>query len=131
MTCRELFNSAVALLCEDPADEERISDYTERAPYLFAIFLTQCAPLDTRYRIAHGLGDGCSFAAATIPLESAFPLSKVFSPAAVYYVAAMLVSEENEALSDKLFALYSDTVSALEASLPASVSKVADKYGFR
>lgn len=131
MTCRELFDSAVALLCEDPSDSERIFDYTERGPYLFAMLVMQTLPLDAEYRLAYGLEAGGGFSATVLPLESKFPLSEAFAPAAVYYVAAMLVADENEDLMDKLFALYTDTVSAIQASLPASISPITDKYSLR
>ena len=129
MTCRAIFDSAVALLCEDPTDSSRIFDYTERAPYLLAMVASQCHATDTQYRVSHGLEAAEVLTDATIPLEDEFPLSPILAPAAVYYVAAMLVADENEALSDKLFALYTDAVSTVGASLPAKTETINDVYG--
>ena len=131
MTCKTLFDSAVALLCEDPSDGDRISDYIERAPYLFALCVAECHPLDSQYRTAHGLEAADVTESATLPFESTLPLSTIFAPAVVYYIAAMLVSDENEALSDKFFSLYTDAVSTIQTSLPASVHAIADTYGLR
>jgi hypothetical protein len=129
MTCKALFDSAVALLCEDPGDSDRIADYTERAPYLFALCASECHSLDNQYRTAHGLEPTVALASATIPLESPLPLSEIFASAAVYYVAAMLISDENEGLSDKFFALYTDAVSTIQTSIPSAFHKITDVYG--
>ncbi|MBQ9784522.1 MAG: hypothetical protein IJW29_03375 [Clostridia bacterium] len=128
MTAQELLEAAIAMVCEDPHDTDANSDYTERAPYLLASFLSQCAPLDRTYRRAHALGDGSAFDGASFALDNVFPLSSVFAPAAVYYLAAMLVLDENEVMSDRFFALYTDTLASIQNALPATVAPVLDKY---
>ncbi len=131
MTAQEILEAAIALACEDPTDKDANADYAERAPYLLASFLTQCAPLDRRYRRAHTLGDGSAFDGASFALDNVFPLSSAFAPAAIYYLAAMLVLDENEAMSDRFFALYSDTLASIQSTLPATVEPILDKYKIR
>ena len=46
------------------------------------------------------------------------------------YVAAMLVLDENEELSDKLYSRYCDLMSDLCATCPASAQPIVDVYGF-
>ncbi|MBQ9773241.1 MAG: hypothetical protein IJW30_05995 [Clostridia bacterium] len=128
MTAQELLDAAVAMVCEDPTNTDAISDYTERAPYLLATFLNQCTPLDRQYRKAHGLGAVSEFECAAFGLEEIFPLSKIFATAAVYYLAAMLVLDENEVMSDKLFARYSDLLASIQETLPAAIEPIKDKH---
>ncbi|MBQ7336005.1 MAG: hypothetical protein IJW92_05995 [Clostridia bacterium] len=129
MTCQELLDAAVRLVCEDPSLPQNLEDYTERAPYLLASCLTQCAPLDARYRLAHGLDAVEAFEGAAIDLGEAFPLCGIFAPAAVYYLAAMLVIDENERMSDKYFSLYSDALASIQVELPATATHITDRYG--
>ena len=128
MTARELLDAAISMVCEDPADESATADYVERAPYLLAAFLGECTPLDRQYRHVHGKGDVTDFDGACFALENVFPLSVVFVPAAVYYLAAMLVLDENESMSDRFFAFYSDTLSAIKSELPAMIEPIHQKY---
>lgn len=126
MTNRELLTSAVALVCEDTATVP--DDYEDRAPYLLASFYTHCTSLDAKYRQANGLSATTYKEYAALSLDEKFPLSPVLAPCAVYYLAAMLVLDENEVLSDKLFALYVNTVSELQASLPMTRESIAEVY---
>ncbi|MBQ1230075.1 MAG: hypothetical protein IIW36_05830 [Clostridia bacterium] len=128
MTCRELFDAAVRAVAEN-GTEACTEDYEERATYLLATFLHESATLDAIYRSANGLGSGTEPPdGVCIPLEKDFPLSDAFAPAAVYYLSAMLVLDENEEMSERFFALYSDRLSALRASLPARKERIKDCY---
>ena len=127
MTNRVLLTSAVALVCEDT--EEIPADYEDRAPYLLASFCTQCLPIDLKYREANNILSKPNYReTAFLGLELSFPLSTVFAPAAVYYLAAMLVLDENEVLSDKLFALYANSISEIQASLPMKSQTITEVY---
>lgn len=128
MLAQELLDAALAMICEEPNRQDANSDYKERAPYLLATFLNLCAPIDRQYRHAHGLGDATEFDGAMLPLEDVFPLTSAFAPAAVYYLAAMLVLDENEVMSDRLFALYTDTLTTIQSSLPVTVEPIRDNY---
>lgn len=110
MTCREIYGAALRLLCEA---ESNASDYEDRAGYLLATFCTETSPIDNRYRIANGEGEQLPFAKAFLDLDSEFPLSDIFLPAAEYYLAAMLAVDENEDLCDRYFAKYTDALAAI------------------
>ena len=125
MTFREIYESAVHLICEDPADS---FDYEERSGYLLASFCTQAHGADKRYRTANGLGAAGEIPEVCADLNADFPLSPIFAPCAVFYVAALLALDENEELSDKLFARYSDGMSDILSALPCRQEPIADRY---
>ncbi len=128
MTYQELFTSSLALLAEDSQDTDGIADYAERAPYLLATFLTTCSALDNQYRLSHGREELPPFEGVCVAMDADFLLSAVLAPAAVYYLSSMLVLEENEALSDKLFATYSDLLSQIADALPGRLERIVNKY---
>ena len=127
MTVLEILSSASALICEK-IGAETAEDYSERTPYIMASFCTQCKGVDTKYRKAMGLAPIVNYGKATMPLDHVFPLVPELVPAATYYLAAMLVLDENEALSDKLYDLYVDAVATISASLPTTCEKIVNKY---
>ena len=63
-----------------------------------------------------------------VSLEDSFPLSPAFAPAIIYYLASMLVLDENSEMSDTLFDRFSDALSAIRDGLPTSVEKILDRY---
>ena len=128
MTFEELFENALRLVAEDPTEGDT-SDYEDRASYILATFCSQCASADARYRQAHKMSAVTVSAVAYVELSEAFPLCDAFAPAATYYLAAMLTLDENEVLSEKFFALYTDALATIQASLPALRETVTDSYG--
>jgi hypothetical protein len=125
MTCKSIYDAALRLLNET---DKNALDYEDRAGYILATFCTECSGLDNRYRVQNGEGPKSPFAKLYLELDSTFPLSNVLLPAAQFYLAAMLVIDENEELSDRYFAKYTDAVSSiLESSSKASPMK--DRYG--
>lgn len=127
MTYRELFEAAVRAVAENGA-EANTEDYEERATYLLATFTYECCTLDALYRAANELGSSEPPSTVCVPLDDDFTLSDVFAPAAVYYLCAMLVLDENERMSERFFDLYSDSLSTLRASLPAKKESIKDCY---
>ena len=127
MTCNDLLKSATALVCER-LDDGLAEDYTERAPYILAAFCSQCKGVDASYRRAYQLPAITYSGKATLPLGETFPLVDELIPAATYFLAAMLILDENEKLSDKLMDLYTDSVATLAASLPFISERIAQKY---
>ena len=63
-----------------------------------------------------------------IPLENDFPLSDRFVSAAALYLAAMLVLDSDESLSDKLYALFCDEMSEISGEIPAVIESIANRY---
>ncbi len=126
MTCNEIYTVALGMLCESSGNDN--SDYEERAPYLLASFCSACRALDARYRQANGLDTAPDFSDTCIALNEDFPLHRVFSTPAAAYLAAMLVVDENEEMSDRFCALYSDSLSQIQATLPCKVEPIQNRY---
>ena len=128
MTYREIFKSAVALIAED-VNGDTIADYEDRALYILATFCNQTAAIDARYRTANGCIPSAWIGASTVNMNAIFALHEVFVPVAAYYLASALVLDENEEMSEHLFALYTDAIASIAASLPCSTAPVTDAYG--
>ena len=128
MSYRELFEAAVRMVAEGGTAGD-VSDYEERASYVLATACHQCAPLDRAYRKATGAGDSSAKVGLCVALEDTFPLSEAFVPAVTYYLASMLVLDENAEMSDRLFDSFSDALSSIRDSLPATTEKILNKYG--
>ena len=128
MTYRDLYLTAVGMTGEDISDD-CIADYEDSATYLLATFCRECAEIDKQYRAAHSMKATTIPKGACVDLNDSFPLCDALTPAASYYLASMLVADENEELSDRFFTLYTDSISAVASSLPAACSSVSDRYG--
>lgn len=127
MTYRELYDSALRIVSETEQDSGD-ADYEERAGYLLATFCNECSSIDKSYRTAHKI-PAISFSPATVVnLSDSFPLHEALAPAAVYYLGAMLVSDENEPLSDRLFSLYTDAIATIQSGLPCLNHTIVNHY---
>ena len=129
MICNDVYAHALSLICESP-ESELNDDYKERAQYLLASWCTELARMDKNYRLATGESSQLPFSCVILELEYEFPLSERFAPAAAYFLASMLVAEENGELSDKLYSRYTDAVSSLAQEISASIETISDRYGF-
>ena len=63
-----------------------------------------------------------------LPPEAEFPLSPRFAHAAAYYLASMLIADENPELADTLFDRFSDAMATIRASVPATKGKIRNVY---
>lgn len=125
MTCKNIYQAALRLLCEG---EKSALDYEDRAGYILATFCTEASAIDNRYRAENGEGPKPPFAKLYLELDSTFPLSDILLPAAEYYLAAMLVIDENEELSDRYFAKYTDALASILQPSSKAMS-IKDRYG--
>ena len=128
MKNRDIYVSALHLIGENAYAEEN-SDYEERAPYLLAAFCSEAAATEAAYREYKNLGEAPTVDAVSIPLEIDFPFAERFVHAAVQYLAAMLIIDENAELSDKLFDKYCVIMATIQSEIPAKIEKIAEKYG--
>ena len=128
VSCHDIYLSALALLAEP--DAAACEDFASQATYHMAAFCCENAALDRLYRKHNGLAEAASFNSVSIALTEAFPLSERFVPAAAAYIAAMLVMDENEQLSDKLYGRYCDMMATLCTSIPGASEAITDVYGF-
>lgn len=105
-------------------------DYKERSQFLIASWCTELADMDRSYRASVGEAEAPKFSSIILILGEQFPLSERFAPAAAYFLASMLIGEENPEFSDRLYSKYTDAISSLAQEIPASVEPIMDRYGF-
>ena len=130
MTNREIYDAALALLAEE--QDELNEDYASRAPFILSMFFCECREANAFYRTARGQMTRDGDALGVMPdLDDEFPLSERFFTAGVFYMAAMLVEIENDALCDRLFAHYAHAISTITGrGAPARPESIRDVYGF-
>ena len=122
----DILNSATALVLENT--ESIPDDYALRAPYLLAAFCSSAIRVESKYREAYKLDTTKFVSQATLSMSDDFPMMDLFITAAIYYLGAMLVLDENEAMSDRFFALYTDALASIQSSLPAKIERIRDKH---
>jgi len=127
LTNQEIYTGALQLISEQPNAEEN-ADYRERASYLIATFCTECARLDEAWRETHGLKSASPDYPICVDMAGEFSCCDRFVPAACTYVASMLVLDENEGLSDRLYDRYSDLMATVCSEIPAPIEKIVEKY---
>lgn len=125
MLCEKIYESALALLGESIEINDNL-DYQERAPYLIASFCAEAQDVDKNWRDAQQLGVQGDWDTLFISLNDSFPLSDRFANAAALYLAAMLVVESNETLSDKLFDHFCNAMSTIDSNIESSSESEED-----
>ena len=119
MTYRQIFSSAVALISENVSGVT-VTDYEERACYILAVFCNQTARIDRQYRRAHDLPEVTHTDLSYVNLDTEFALHEVFAPVAAYYLGSALTLDENEAMSERLFAQDTDAIASIASALPCA-----------
>ena len=104
------------------------SDYRERSSYIIANFCTAHKSLDAKMRKADNLEAASSFSPVYLFLEGDFPLCEKLIAPAVFYLAAMLVIDDDPELSDKLYERYCDLITEATMSLSYQSEKIENKY---
>ena len=127
MTYQELYDSALRIVSENDQGFAN-EDYEERARYILATFCNTCSAIDAKYRKANMYPSISYTPLSVVTLSGSFPLKEIFAPAAVYYLGAMLVSDENEELCDRLFELYTDAISSIQDNLPCLSEPITNCY---
>ena len=127
MLISDLYKSALELLAETNKSAS-FGDYEERTPYILALFCNEAADLDGKYRAANNLPPTPEYSALMLSFSEAFPLSDAFISSAVFYLASMLVFDENPEMSDKLFDKYTSRMAELYSNLPAGIEKIKNVY---
>ena len=134
MTCQKIYKAALRLLNETAPESvcagcsEEYDEFAERAPYLLAAAVTEAGEVDDEYRRSHGLAARGETDTAELPLEADVPLSPRFAPAVAFYLASMLIADENPELSDTLFDRFCDAMSTIKASIPSVKSAIRNVY---
>ena len=127
MKNREIFEAALALLAE-PMNDERIEDYASRAPYILAGFFYENGNIDDKYREFTGLEPRNYTHAVYADLDADFPFADRFVSAASANLASLLIIDENNELGDKLFDIYSTSMTKIVSEIPASCESILNIY---
>ena len=127
MTNKEIYQGALALIAEP--DGSGAEDYAERAPYIIANFITENSALDDRYRLFIGAEDKKAAFPVYAALDDVFPLLSRFSSAAQYYLASMLIADEDMERSDSFFDRYCTAMSDILSEIPAMCERITNVYG--
>ncbi len=127
MKNRDIYETAIHLIAQ-PMEDERLEDYAVRAPYLLGGFLYENSHLDASYRQFCGLEPHGFIGAIYADLDNDFPFAERFSTPAGYYLAAMLVIDEDGELSDRLFAMFCDSISQISKEIPAASESITNIY---
>ncbi len=127
MKNRDIYISALHLIGEDIYHELN-EDYEERATFLLAAFASETEPTDAAYREYKKLAPAEKFNCVYLSLDGEFPCADRFANPAAFYLAAMLIIDDNSELSDKLFDKYCDSMARIQSSIPSKIEKIAQKY---
>ena len=127
MLLRDIYQSALRFLAESTAEGDN-ADYEERAPYILATLCRELQSADSTLRKFLGKAAAHISDSVYLPLDSEFPLLPRFSGIAALYLAAMLILDDNSALSDSLYDKYCDAVSSVYASIESVAESVKDVY---
>lgn len=127
MTLRSIYETALKLIGEAECSASE-AELCERAPYIGAAICTEAAALDRAYRAAFGIEAPDTFASLFLDLDAEFPLADRFAPAASFYMAAMLILDEDTELYEKLFDRWCDSLAAISAEIPFLKGSTANVY---
>ena len=122
MTNRNVYDFALHALALHRVGEDT-ADLEERAPYLLAACCSEAQELDNALRQSLGQPLPSGVVGVYLDLDATFPLSQSFATLAGYYLAAMLIVEEDPELSDKLYAHYCDGMAAIQTRLDRALEE--------
>ena len=123
----DIYRNALIHIGASP-NSNAYGDYIERAPYIIANFCSAHKALDERIRKAEGLEPTSYFSPVFVFIEAEFPLCEKLVAPAVFYLAAMLVIDDDPELSDKLYERYCDTITEATMNYPCQNEKIGNKY---
>lgn len=128
MICSDILTMASNLLCEASGTKLLSTDFSDRAPYILAVYCGEVGELDKNYREAFELEAQPVFNRSSLQLNSEFPLCDRFVSCAAFFTAAMLILDENAEISDLFFEKYAQSVSAIKADIPACSHSIKNVY---
>ena len=124
----DIYALALRLIAET-GDGESTADYEERAGYLLSAYCSEVRDLAEKLCRKEQLPFSEEDPLFR-PLDHEFPYPVALAAPGAYYLAAMLILDEDPDLSDKLFEKYCDAVSRILSGLPMYSEEIADRYGF-
>jgi len=127
MTNMEIYTATLRLINEI-SDVDRSSDYQDRAPYILANFITDNVALNRQYCQLMGILPRNVAVRTHMALAEEFPLADVFFIPAEYYLAYLLLADENPELSDMFFDRFCLSIASILAKIPATREKIVNAY---
>ena len=122
MTVNDVYVLAAYMIGEDPNAEDS-ADLRVRAATLLSSICLEMKNDDRLYCL--GLGcESAPWGGEMLELESEFPLSVRFAPAAAKALAALLVAEENASLSEYFDGCAKYDIDIIKSEIPAKVEKI-------
>lgn len=116
MKCSAILKNALRLL-KAKGIEDGLGDFAERAPYILSAMFSEAARIDKRYRAANNLENQPRFSPTHSELDEEFPLCDCFSKSAAFYLAALLIIDDDSELSDAFYEKYCDSMSSIASSI--------------
>ena len=126
MTNKDIYMGAMALMAEPLA--ESAEDYAERAPYIMANFISENTALDGQYRLFLGAEKAEGNSPVYASFDEEFPLSSRFASAAQYYLASMLIADEDTERADLFFDRFCTAMADILSEIPAMCEKIVGAY---
>ncbi len=123
MKNQDIYEHALALLSLGHSSAEN-EDLAEQAPYHLADFCTENEDLDRWL----SMSSTEEYSHTYLPLEQDFPLCDRLAPAAALYLAAMLILDEDEDRSDRLYGRYTEELSNIRYGIPATLESIRKVY---
>ncbi len=123
MQNRDIYEHSLALLALGHSVTEN-EDLAEQAPYHLAAFCIENEDLDCWL----SLSPAEEYNHAYLPLDEDFPLCERLAPAAALYLAAMLILDEDEDRSDRLYERYTEELSNIRCGIPATLESIREVY---
>ena len=130
MKINDIYKLVTSILVKNEI-ETSYDAYSDRITYIAAIFCCNMAAFDRDIRESHNLPSQSAFNEICLKLDDDFPLCSRFLSAAAYYIASMLISHENESLSEKLYNYFTTEIKAIISETPSQKRKISDAYGFK
>ena len=123
MKNQDIYEHALALLSLGHSSAEN-EDLAEQAPYHLADFCTENEDLNRWL----SMSSTEEYSHTYLPLEQDFPLCDRLAPAAALYLAAMLILDEDEDRSDRLYGRYTEELSNIRYGIPATLESIRKVY---
>jgi len=127
MNCRKIFNYAAALIAEDPYDENN-EDLYARSVGAINTFICNAYDTAKMYETLKLKYPEPPYREVD-DIDDEFPLSDDIAGVCIYYLASVLMNNENTELSSKLENEYKRLLDDIIIKIPAAVDKISDIYG--
>lgn len=106
------------------------SDIDARFPFAIASVCSNLSHIDKLYREANALEEQPEFSSFVMDISDDFPLADRFAFAAVMFVSSMLLTDVDDAKSDKFYKKYADSVQQIVNEIPCLSGTIKERYPY-